>query len=479
MKKKYIKLIIYVVIIAVLAGVYFFLSSGENNSNEVESGDADQNLVKLTDGEAQDVSSIILKGENGVTEIVLKDGKWVIKGFEDIELSSSNIEGFVSSMSSLSANEVLNSAPNLAEYGLDKTDKSLTVVYNDNRQEVVFLGTVTADNSYYYAKKADSDKVYMIDSLNGKRIGYTINDFADKSIDKVSPYKIMALNIKQEGKPEIDLEYTQDKEGNAQELMSMGMETMKMNKPYPNMAVYPSNLQESVLSTLADIQIGDIAKPSLEGLAEFGLEAPKAQIYVSDGDNSLKIAVGEKADDKSYYCIVNDKKLVFLIDEKYITPFLNADPIKFMEKFVALHYRVDLEKVSLMLGEKNFDITFGEEEKTENENTEQKTRFNDNRKTYLNGKEIDKDTFGDLFELIAGVTFDSINEEEGGKFALKSNAPLAEIKYTLKDGTINDVRFMEFNDSFYIVNTEKINGMIVSKQNVSRIFSKIDEILKK
>ncbi len=478
MNKKYIKLIVYVVVIALLAGIYFFLSSGEEKTNEVENGEAEKNSVKLIDTDIEDVSSIVLNGENGVTEIVLNDGKWVVKGLESIELNEQNIEGFVSSMASLSANEVLNSNPNLSEYGLDKTDKSLKVVFDD-KEETVFLGTVTPDNSYYYAKKADSDKVYMIDSLNGKRFGYTINNFANKEIDKVSPYKVMALNIKQEGKEEIDIEYTQDKEGNAEELISMGMETMKMNKPYPNMAVYPSNLQESVLTTLTDIQLGDIVKTSLEGLAEFELEKPKAEIYVSDGDNSLKISVGKKADDKNYYCIVDDKKIVFLVDEKYINPFLNADPIQFMEKFVAIHYRVDLERVDLKFGESNFEITFGEEEKNQDGNSEQKTRFNDNRKTYLNGKEIDKDTFGDLFELIAGITFDSIDEEEGTKFALAGNSPSVEIKYTLKDGRVNDVRFMEFNDSFYIVNTEKINGLIVSKQNVSRVLSKIDEILKK
>lgn len=103
----------------------------------------------------------------------------------------------------------------------------------------------------------------MIDSINGKRFGYTINDFADKTIPKVSPYKLLDLNIKRKGKLEIDLEYTQEKEGNAKNLIDIGMETMKMNKPYYGLAVYPTNLQDNVLINITDIQFGDIAEASL------------------------------------------------------------------------------------------------------------------------------------------------------------------------------------------------------------------------
>jgi len=481
MRKKYIKLIVGVLIIAVLAFMYFFLFSDddlENNSDD----DIQEDSVKIIDVAKEKVSSIVLQNDGLITEIIPKEneeGQWIIKGFENVDLNQSNIDSFVESMSALSAFEVKNADKNLSQYGLDIKESSIKII-SDDGEHIVWLGTSTADNAYYYVKKDSADTVYKVDSLNGNRFKYTINDFIDKSLPQVSPYKILRLNIKQKNKEEIDLEYTQNKEGNAENLIAMGMETMNMNKPYPGLAIYPSNLQENVLYNLSDIQLGELVDVSSENFAKYGINDPDAEINVSDDTNSLKIIVGKKADDKNYWCTVNDKNSVFLIDEKYITPFLEADPVKFVEKFVALYYRADLQKVVMNNNVKKYEISFGAEEtKEENNNSEnsenQNSRFNDDRKTYLNGKEVDKETFGSLFELITGITFDSIDKTVE---AISQN-PEVIIKYTLKDGSSEEVKFLPFNDSFYVVDGKSIKGMLVSKQNVSRVFEKADQILSK
>lgn len=481
MKKSYIKIIIGVVFIALLAFIYFFLLDDNGINNEVDNGETNENSTQITTIEKSDIKNLIIKSDDKTIEIIPnenEDGKWLIKGYEAVSLNQTNIDSFVGNMSNLSGREVINPDKNLAQYGLDKNNKSITVKFDD-KESVVYVGTATPDSMYYYAKKSDDDKIYMVDSINGKRIEYTLDDFIDKSLEKVSPYKIYALNIKRKGKEEIDLEYTSNKEGNAENLMSMGMETINMNKPYPNLAVYPNNLQESVLSNITDLQLGKLVEANLNNLDKYGLNSPEAEINISDDTNSLKLVVGNKADDKNYYCVANDKNAVFLIDEKYINPFINADPIKFVEKFVCLHYRVDVNKVELNNNGKVYTVTFGEEvatDKNANNATadDSKSKFNDNRKTYINEKEVDKSTFSDFFELLAGITFDNIDE------SAKSTNEKAEVvlKYTLNDGTVDEVQFIPYNDSFYIVNGRGIEGMLVSKQNVSRVFSKADEIIK-
>lgn len=489
MRKRYIKLIIGVLIAVLLAFCYFFIFDEDTATNEADIGEASEDYVKIIDIKKEDIISLYLKSgmqndNNFVnTEIISKeneDGKWVVRGYEKIALNDNNVDSFVESMASISGKEVLNMEKDLAEYGFYDTQErhqtSLTIKTTEG-ETVIYVGSATPDNAYYYARKADSDKIYLIDSLSGKRFGYTINDFADKSLPEVSPYKILKLNIKQRGKEEIDLEYTQNKEGNAENLIAMGMETMRMNKPYPGLAVYPTNLQESVLSQLTSMQLGDIADGSSENFFEYsnGVDTdgvPEAEITVSDDTNSLKMSIGFKADDKNYYCMVEGKEGVFLIDEKYINPFLEADAIKFIEKFVALHYRADLNRIEMTNKAKSYDITFGEELKNEN-SEDRNSRFNDDRKTYLNGKEVDKDTFGGLFELITGITFDSIDKEAKAV----EETPEMVIKYTMKDGSFEEVRFLPFNDSFYVVDGKSIKGMLVSRQSVARVFDKADEIL--
>jgi len=476
MKSKY-KIIFGFVIVIVLAIVYFFLLNSDKSPDEPQEDSSDEEFVKIIDAEKEKVLSIVLKVNDSVTEIVPKEGKtgeWVIKGFENISLDQNNVDAFVESMISISAREVQNAEKDTTQYGFDNKNKSITIKFEDGTEKAVYIGSATPDNNYYYAE-TDNGAIYIIDSINGKRVAYTINDFADKTIPQVSPYKLLKLNIKRKDKPEIDLEYTPNKEGNAQNLLEMGMETMKMNKPYYGRAVYPSNLQESVLSNITDFQLGDIAQASLENSQKFGLDAPDVQISMSDDSNSFNINVGKKADDTNYYCTVNDKKAVFLVDEKYINPFINADPIKFIEKFVALYYRADLQKAEISVKGKNYTITFGEESENTEQNTSenQSNKFNDNRKTYLNGKEIDKDTFADFFELLTGITFDSVDENAKPKGETE-----VVVKYFLKDGSIREVKFIGFNDSFFVADVgEDLKGMLVSRQNVMRVFDKAEEIL--
>ena len=474
MSKKYIRIIIGALFIAVLAIAYFYVipdndSIGEGPSESAEEEDS----FKIIDGEKENLVSIELNNDNVLTELFFDNGKWVVKGYENIELDKSNTESFIESMLSIFAEEVPNDDGNIGRYGLDNPKKSVCLKFKDGSEKLIYIGDQTPDNNYCYAKKPNEDMVYTINHINGERAEYTINYFVDKSIPKVSPYKIMSLNIKRKNAPEIDLEYTLQKQGNAQNLIEMGMETMNMKKPYEGMAVYPSNLQETVLVNLNDIQLGDIVQASLENIDKFGFDSPEAEIIVKDDTNSLALTVGDKVQDDNYYCTVNDKNAVFLIDSKYVNPFLNADPIKFVEKFVALHYRAEIERADMSEGDTLLEVTFGEEEAKENSESKN-SRFNDDRKAYLNGVEFDKSSFSDFFELLAGITFDKVDENAKAV----SDNPEVVIKYTLIDGSFDEVKFLPFNESFYIVENRPIEGMLVCNQIIRRVFEKAENLLK-
>lgn len=471
MKKKYARIIAGVLIIIVLAALYFFFPS-DGGLNDEPHEEESETAVKITEGEKENLKEIILKSGEGTTELENENGNWIIKGCKT-ELDKSAVESFIESMLSISAEEVVGADNQENRYGLDAPERSVCLKFGGGEEETVYIGKKTPDNNYYYAKKAGDDAIYIIDYINGERAAYTIDDFADKNVAQVSPYKIMKLNIKRKNAPEIDLEYTQEKQGNAQNLIEMGMETLKMNKPYEGLAVYPSNLQESVLSNINRIKLGKVVQASLENKGKYGLDYPEMETSLDDGENALQIIAGNKADNDNYYCIINDKKAIFLVDKEYIDPFLNADPIKFAEKFVALHYRADIQEASLSQGDYTLNITFEEEEKEDGENGGKNSRFNDDRKTYLNGKELDKSTFSDFFELFTGITFDKI---DWGAKPADENAE-AVIKYILKDGSADEIKFLPYNESFYIAEGAPVKGTLVSRQKVKRVFDKAKSLL--
>ncbi len=476
MKKKYIKIVVYVLILAVLAAAYFIISDS-NENDTLDDFDADiRQPESIVGSELENVDYIVLTSENGVTEIIRDESneeKWVLKGFEGVKLNQNNIESIVKSTSSLEGERLAAENADLKEYGLDNPNASAYIKFKDGSDKTVYRGDLTPDKAYYYVSSDGDGKVYMISELHGGRFSYGINDFIDKTVPQVSPYKVTYLDIKQKNKPEIELEYVQEKEGNAENLIMMGMETIRMNKPYDGAVVYPSNLQESVLYGLNDIALGDVAEAVPKDLAAYGLLEPAAEIEVGDGTNTIKITVGNDYDDSNVYCMLGDKPHVFLMEKRHIEPFLNADVLKFMERFVGLHYRADVKSVDMRFDDMIYEIAFDEGESSlEEENDKETQRFNDDRKTYLNGKEIDKENFSHLFELLAGIAFDSIDPD-----AKADGEAEVGIKYVLNDGSVDEILFYPYNDNFYVAERGELKGQIVSRQSVDRVFDKADELL--
>lgn len=479
MKKMYIKYIAGAAAVLILAGVYFFLLPDSEQQLNTEENNTDvsyNDMTQLIKGNAENISSVTLNGENGIVEIIPaknESDRPEIKGYENTILNSETVDTFTKSILNISGKVIDTQDKELSQYGLGENGKNIVLKFNDGSERILYIGEYTPDGEYCYAKTADNDKVYMIGYINGKRVNYTINDFIDKTFPLISPYTIQSINIKRKEKDEIDIVYERNKSGNAKELISMGMETMMMNKPYSGMAVYPNNLQDTVLINIQSIKLGDAVEFSLDNSEKFGLDKPTAEINISDTENSLKLIVGNMSDENNYYCVINDKNAVFTIDKQFVEPFINADPIKFVEKFVALYYRADVLKAEMSYKGKNYEITFGDEEKTDDNSENQNSRFNDDRKVYINGTEVDKSTFSEFFELLVGITFDKIDE----KAMPLSDEAEAVIKYTLKDGSYDEVRFLPFNDSFYIVQGKSMKGMLVSRQKVGMPFDKADEIL--
>lgn len=154
MNKKYIKLIIGIIFVLVLFIVYLLLVSGENNSDKKEENTS-ENSVKITDIQKENVKCVVLKTKNSIIQIIPKNSEknqWTIKELENVELNQSNIDSFIENMISISAEEIINADKNFSQYGLDSQEKALIIYSEDGKENVIYLGTATPDNNYYYAK---------------------------------------------------------------------------------------------------------------------------------------------------------------------------------------------------------------------------------------------------------------------------------------------------------------------------------------
>lgn len=481
MKNKYIAATVCIILLIVLSVLYFSISDNAEQNANIESEETnpfaeEQYKYMLINEDSENIEYITLDYNSGLTIISdpNNDGKWLIKNFENVSLNQSAVQSVVSGFAFLGTDEKIETENiNLAEYGLENPVSTVKVKTKNGNERTIFLGNSTPDKEYYYASIDGDSSVYIIPTVVGNRFTYTMNDFIDKTLAPVSPYALTYIDVIQKDKDEIEIEYTAEKSGNAAELHSMGMDTLRMNKPIDGAVVYPTNLQETLLTTLQNIELGTLVEIYPQNLSKYGLDFPSIEITAKDQNNSLYLKIGNENENGQLYCTANNNEHVFLIEKSYIEPFLNADIYKFIEKFVGMHYRSDINGVDIKYDNKIISITFGEEEQDKNlsEEEKEKLRFSDNRKTYINGKEIDKETFAEFYELLIGIKFDNIDAS-----AVASSLPEITITYKLKDNTTDEIKFYNYNESFYLADNTKIKGCLVNKQSVKSMIKKAETI---
>jgi len=142
----------------------------------------------------------------------------------------------------------------------------------------------------------------------------------------------------------------------------------------------------------------------------------------------------------------------------------------FIEKFVALNYRVNVESIDINSPKGNYKITFSDD--MSEENIEEKNVMKDNRKGFINGQELDNDSFSEFYELLIGITFDNIDKNYS-----VSGEPVVSIKYNLKDGSYQNINFYEYDNSFYLADNGKLDKLVVHKHNVDIMLDKAKQLL--
>ncbi len=476
MKKQKITFIILLSVFVVLGCIYYFWLKDYNSlDNNADMEEINTELI-LTDKEPNNLKEATLISQNDeLTLIPLKDDEdnieWKIKGYEDVLFNQTNMTSIVSTLTNLTMSDIITEkVDNISDFGLDKPIVTAKAVFDNEEKITIYIGDKTVDEKYYYAKTDKSDRIYILENLYANRLQSKLNGLIDKSINMISQYKILYLNVKSKGNEEIDIEYSENKEGNASELENLGMQTLRMNKPFNGATVYPTNLQDNVLGNLSSIILNELIEVYPKDLNKYGLESPEMEITMKDDDYDVYLKIGNAYDSDNLYCMVNQRPHVFTINKSAIEPFTNINVFDFIEKFVALNYRVNVESIDINSPKGNYKITFSDD--MSEENIEEKNVMKDNRKGFINGQELDNDSFSEFYELLIGITFDNIDKNYS-----VSGEPVVSIKYNLKDGSYQNINFYEYDNSFYLADNGKLDKLVVHKHNVDIMLDKAKQLL--
>lgn len=472
MNKKVIYLIAAAALLAVLTGLYFYGADRGTQTGvaeEEQSSDASAAIVQI-----ENIKEIDINNPRSQYTVYFNDDKYFVKGYENNSFSQNSIKYLFSVFSNLNAVRIVEeNAEDLSKYGLE-TPLAAAVIKGDE-SITINIGDATPDGKYVYVSSDLSRDVYMVQKTFGELLFRNITELIDQKVTSVSVENVNFVNIVEKGKPEILIANDENNEALKNYVSTSGLSALVMKSPIEDAIVYPTNMQDTLLCDISSMTIKSVAELTPSDLGKYGLTEPFKIITVKDtGSKSLTIKIGNSCDKDSVYVTLDNKPEVYTLDNKSLAAFNNINIMDFVQNFVSLYPRSMVDSVVIKADTSQHRVEF----KTEGDNkiaVDEEGVRRDNRNTYIDGKLIDKEKFGDFYEALVGIGFDSVDFNN-----TDMNSGLsAVIEFNLTDGSKDIVSYYDYNDNFYYVKNDGDSAIrLVNKQQISQLIKYIGEITK-
>ncbi len=181
MKKQKIQLIIMLIVLAVVAGTWFFL--GKYNKNAAKEKADDKYTVMTLD--SSKVKEIQIKNDkNSDITLVLSDKKWSLKSDKALNVDDSKVISKLNQLSKVTSSIEIKDVTDFDQYGLEKPTTTITLTFDDGKKMVLNFGNLNSNAGKYYARIGSENTVYFVDSTIKTAFDADAGDF--EKIDAAS-----------------------------------------------------------------------------------------------------------------------------------------------------------------------------------------------------------------------------------------------------------------------------------------------------
>ncbi len=420
--KLYKNAIILVVVLGLLAGVYFFISNKQKANPEVAEESAFEEITVMK-SDRDKIISLTFNNSNGSFELKKKDNAWTIEPVYEFEVDSLNADGAATDMSAIVATKVIEeNATDLAKYGLDKPI-TIKVGLEDGTSKELQVGSDTLTGDGRYCKMANESKVYLVGTYYTSKFEPTYGYFVKKDILSVDPATIKTFSYEKDGQMQYAVDIVSDKEMNIVEPVKEVAEISSVTK---------------MIQSVTQLAISDVADNNPTDLAKYGLDKPKYVIKYGDATTTKIILFGSFVDKGTIrYAKYADGKSIFTIDTAPLT-FLDTKLDDVIYSFIYLPNIKDVSRVELLLDGKKTVCDITASEKSEDDKF--KVNGTDANMKNDNGSSL----FRNLYQSMIGITMQKY--ETGVK---PSGTPEISIKYYMKDSKVVIVDLISKDSNYY------------------------------
>ena len=164
--------IIYIILLAILAGLYYFLNNRPETADSEISTSTSVAVEYLFNSEDGLPTRIHIESKDGETVEVARDEENAWALLQPIEASADqgSVEAAAGQVSTL---RVLDHVPNLdgGTVGLDSPDFTITIQFTDNVERIIKVGVLTPTENGYYVSRGDGEILIVNKSALDALIG--------------------------------------------------------------------------------------------------------------------------------------------------------------------------------------------------------------------------------------------------------------------------------------------------------------------
>jgi len=323
MERINIKTIVYLcAVLAVLAG-YFFLYETKNETPP-------RKEEKIFQFKPENVERITLLKNSVKIVCEKKDNQWFIKEPVSCKADNKIINEIISQLEKAKMVEMVEKNPSdLSQFGL-KIPQALKVKISTDkgREEELIIGNpVSLNVLYVYAKKARSPQVFTVYSNLKTILNKTTFDLRDKTVIYVKQDNVEKIRIK---RPSLDL------------MLEKNQNTWQITSPVKALA--DKDRVSQLLEKLKKAKVKKFIDEKTSNLKPYGLVNPYIQIFLWEKgkDNPLKLLIGNKKKEDTFYARKVENSSVFLIDKDIVDSLpQKAEDIREMHIL-----RFDIDKIT-------------------------------------------------------------------------------------------------------------------------------------
>lgn len=501
MKKKSVRLLTSVVALGVLgagyAGVRYYVKTEEKKESEAEEKEAED--ISIFSAPAENLESVkFFVDEKEVTFDYDKEGDlWTRRDEAAFPVNQDKLSEAAGAVSSLNAERVLEDVENLAEYGLDSPQNTVTVDAGEENL-TMRIGDYNEGVSQYYVACGDDDStVYLVAGALVEPFLGDLYDYAQKeefpAIDSSNISSVQvdmkensyALKYKEEDSLwEVSANESVEKADSAKasgvtssvsaleyfdfvDYQCTDLEKYGLKEPYATITVDYKEEEEAEETEKSEDET------SAEENAEETSEETSSEEETEEAepvmlDKQLVIYIGDQGEEETRYAALEGSDDIYTISEELLAPILDETAESFWDLSLGYKALNQAEKVDISYESENYTINVSRET-SEDEDGETKEEI-----TYLlDGKELDDTTTLNTF-------WNKLTNMSAQKILTESYVPETESEMTTKvtsvDGAVVEADFYSYDTNFYAVVIED-RVYLVNKVGIKDMFQAYENLV--